>query len=228
MGRGLIEPVDDLRLTNPPSNPELLDALAAHLVENRFDLRALVRLIVGSAAYQRSSTPNASNGDDEQNYSRFPLKRLDAEVLLDAISQTTGVPEKFFGLPSGYRALQLWDSHTPHYFLRLFGRPTRQSACECERNAEASVAQVLHFMNSPAIEGKLEHVSGRIAQLESGIASDEALAEELYLTFFSRRPTPDESSRARQYLAERHDRRRQAAVDLAWSMLNSLEFIFNH
>lgn len=227
LGRGLVEPVDDLRATNPPSNPELLDALAATLVENKFDVRALIRQIVASRAYQRSSTPNETNDGDAQNYSRALFKRLDAEVLLDAVSQTTGVPEKFGGMPSGYRAVQLWDSNVSHYFLKLFGRPTRQSSCECERNSEASVAQVLHFMNSPAIESKLQHATGRMTQLETALPDDAQLTEELYLTFFSRYPTTEESARATEYLAARHDRRRQAAADLAWSMLNSLEFVFN-
>jgi hypothetical protein len=228
LGRGLVEPVDDVRATNPPSNPELLDALAGRLLESGFDLRALIRAIVASQTYQLSSQPNETNQRDEQNYSRALLKRIDAEVLLDAVCQTTGVSEKFMGVAGGYRAIQLWDSGVGHYFLKLFGRPVRQSACECERNGEASVAQVLHFLNSPEIHAKLSHEGGQVKRLVVANADDGKLAEELYLTFYSRFPSDDERRLAVEYLAARTDQRRRAAEDLAWTMLNSLEFIFNH
>jgi hypothetical protein len=227
MGRGLVEPVDDFRETNPPSNPELLDALAQHLVSNRFDFRALLRVIAQSRVYQQSTKTNSTNADDEQNYSRALLKRLDAEVLLDAVSQTTGVPEKFEGVAAGARAIQLWDSRVDHYFLSLFGRPVRKTACECERNVAPSVAQVLHLLNSDRVHGKLSHDAGRVARLVRQYTDDEPLVEELYLTFFSRLPRSDERQAARDYLQGAADRR-QAAEDLAWSLLNSLEFIFNH
>ncbi len=226
LGRGLVEPVDDVRATNPPSNPELLDALAGHLVERRFDLRELIRAITASQVYQLSSQPNETNERDEQNYSRALLKPLGAEVLLDAVCQTTGVGEKFPGTPPGYRAVQLWDSGVKHYFLSLFGRPVRQTPCECERNAEASVAQVLHFLNSPEIEAKLSHESGHIKRVVAEFPDNGALADELYLTFFGRFPNEDERRLAIDHLAG-PDRRR-AAEDLAWSLLNSLEFTFNH
>jgi hypothetical protein len=228
LGRGLVEPVDDVRATNPPSNPELLDALARYLVKEKFDFRQLVRLITASQVYQLSSRPNATNAKDEQNYSRSLFRRLDAEVLLDMVSQTTGVPERFSGVPPGRRAIQLWDSKVPHYFLKLFGRPVRISACECERSAEPSVSQVLHLLNSPAIEAKLSHEQGTVARLVRAKADDGGLVEELYLTFFSRPPTESERRQAVAYLHRHHDRRRQAAEDLAWGMLNSLEFLFNH
>ncbi|HUY93383.1 MAG TPA: DUF1549 and DUF1553 domain-containing protein [Pirellulales bacterium] len=226
-GRGLVEPLDDVRATNPPTNPELLDALASHLVEHRFDVRALIRAIAASRTYQLSSQPNETNERDEQNFSRALFKPLSAEALLDAVCQTTGVGEKFSGVPSGYRAIQLWDSGVQHYFLRLFGRPVRQTACECERNVEPSVAQVLHFLNSPEIEAKLTHEAGRIKRLAESIADDGELADELYLTIFSRWPAPEERRAAIENLANSGDRR-QAAEDQAWAMLNSLEFIFNH
>lgn len=227
LGRGLVEPVDDFRATNPPSNPALLDALAAHLVEQRFDFRELLRTIALSRVYQQATTPNPTNADDQLNYSRALLKRLDAEVLLDAVSQTTGVPEKFDGVPSGVKAVELWDSRVDHYFLTLFGRPVRKTACECERNASPSVAQVLHLLNSERVQLKLSHEAGRVARLERTIADDRALVDELYLTFFSRYPRDAERQAALEYLRTRPDRR-QAAEDVAWSMLNSLEFVFNH
>jgi hypothetical protein len=228
MGRGLVEPLDDVRDTNPPSNPELLDALAGHLVEKKFDLKQLIRTITAAQAYQLSARPNATNDKDEQNYSRALFRRIDAEVLLDMVSQTTGVAERFAGAPAGTRALQLWDSKTTHYFLKLFGRPARISACECERNHEPSVAQVLHLLNSAAIQAKLSHERGAVAKLVRASADDAHLIEELYLAFYSRPPTDAERSRAAEYLARDSSKRRQGAEDLAWSLLNSLEFVFNH
>jgi hypothetical protein len=228
LGRGLVEPVDDVRLTNPPTNPELLEALATHFVESRYDQQTLIRTITSSHVYQLSSRPNATNERDSQNYSRAWFKRLDAEVLFDALCQTTGVDEKFDGLPAGYRAIQLWDSKVPHYFLKLFGRPTRVTACECERSVEPSVAQVLHVLNSTEIQEKLTHAGGRVAKLARLQTDDGQLVEELYLTFYSRFTTPSERQVAVEYLAAHADNRRQAAEDLSWTMLNSLEFLFNH
>ena len=230
LGRGLVEPVDDVRPTNPPSNPELLDALAADLVQQKFDLRGLIRTICASRVYQHSTRPNPTNERDEQNYSRALLKRLDAEVLLDAVCQTTGVPEKFSGASAGTRAIELWDSQVEHDFLRLFGRPVRASACECERVVEPSVAQVLHLLNSERVQQKLSHDAGLIASLCRRESDDGRLAEELYLTIFSRFPTAGERQTAVGHLQRATDAaaRRAAAEDLAWTMLNSLEFVFNH
>jgi hypothetical protein len=231
LGRGLVEPVDDFRLTNPPSNPALLDALAQSLIESKYDLRALLRTMTASRVYQQSSLPNATNEKDQQNYSRFLLKRLDAEVLLDAVCDATGVPEKFEGVPAGSRAVELWDSQVDHYFLRLFGRPTRQTVCECERVSEPSVAQVLHLLNSERVQEKLARADGRVHRLATQFSDDGALAEEMYVTVFNRLPTAAERQRAIEHLAKATDRvtaRDEAAEDLAWSMLNSLEFIFNH
>lgn len=228
LGRGLIEPVDDLRSTNPPTNPELLDALARDFVEHGCDFHHLLRTIAASRTYQLSSSPNETNLRDEQNYSRALFKRLDAEVLFDAICQATGVPEKFDGMPAGGRAIQLWDSRVPHDFLGLFGRPVRATACECERAVEPSVAQVLHVLNSPEIHGKLSHAGGRIAKLVEKHPSDDAhVVEDLYLTFYSRYPTDEERRAAVGYLQKRADRR-NAAEDIAWSMMNTVEFLFNH
>jgi hypothetical protein len=228
MGRGLIDPVDDVRTTNPPTNPELRDALANELIAARFDFRKLIRTITASRVYQLSSKPNSTNDRDEQNYSRMPLKRLDAEVLLDMVCQATGIPEKFPGVPAGSRAIQLWDSKTPHYFLKLFGRPVRATACECERNTEPSVAQVLHLLNSPEIHDKLEHEAGAVARLVKEQADDGALVDELYFTFYSRPPSETERTTALGYLRKTPGQRRKAAEDIAWVLMNSLEFVFNH
>ncbi len=228
LGRGIVEPVDDVRLTNPPTNPELLDALARNFIESRFDFKQLIRTITASRVYQASATPNATNESDDRNYARALLRPVEAEVLLDAVCQTTGVPEKFQGMPSGRRAIQLWDSQTPHYFLKLFGRPTRTTACECERTKEPSVAQVLHILNSSELHAKLSHAGGRIARLTAKFSDDGALAEELFLTFYSRVPAESERRTTIAYLAARQENRRQAAEDIAWSMLNTTEFVFNH
>jgi hypothetical protein len=229
LGRGLVEPVDDFRATNPPSNPQLLDALASSLIEQKYDLREMLRTIAASRVYQHSSQPNATNETDEQNYSRFLLKRLDAEVLLDAVCQTTDVPEKFAGVPAGSRAIELWDSQVDHDFLRLFGRPTRQSVCECERVSEPSVAQVFHLLNSERVQEKLSREDGRIRALATN-ESDEQLVADLYLIFFNRQPTAEERQRGLSHIQAAKDLRdrRERAEDLAWTLLNSLEFVFNH
>lgn len=228
MGRGIVEPVDDVRLTNPPTNPELLDELSQHFVQQKFDFHALIRTITASRTYQLSSNTNASNQLDEQNYSRALFKRMSAEVAFDAICQTTGIPEKFRGVPAGYRAIQLWDSQTPHYFLKLFGRPFRATACECERSVEPTVSQVLHVLNSPEIQGKLSHAGGRIRNLVVSLKSNTKLVDELYLTFYSRLPLESERNATVQYLDSHASQRQRAAEDIAWSMMNTVEFLFNH
>lgn len=228
LGRGLVEPVDDVRATNPPSNPELLDALAEHFIQSKYDLHALIRLITASRVYQLSSKPNATNERDEQNYSRARFKRVGAEVLLDMVSQTTGVAERFAGAPPGTRAIQLWDSKVRNYFLKTFGRPERVTACECERNHEPSVAQVLHLLNAPEIQTKLSHEGGFVAKLAKRQPEDTRVVEELYLTFFCRLPQEKERQAALVYLREHKAKRREAIEDLAWSLMNALEFLFNH
>ncbi len=228
LGRGLIEPVDDLRTTNPASNPELLDALARHLIEQKYDMKAMIRLITSSRTYQLSTEPTPANELDEQNYSRALFRRLPAEVLMDAVCDVTGIDEKYQGVPRGYRAVQLWDSQVQHYFLKLFGRPSRTTVCECDRPTGASISQALHLMNSPNLQSKLAHERGRVARLVARHPDDSRLAEELYLTCFSRFPTAKEKNNALEYLGSRRFHRRQAAEDLTWAMLNSLEFIFNH
>ncbi len=236
LGRGLVEPVDDVRATNPPSNPELLTVLAKHLINQKYDLRALLKSIAMSRTYQQSTATNPTNLRDEQNYSRALLKRMDAEVLLDALCQATGVAERYEGAPPNTRAIELWDSQVDHYFLKLFGRPMRVTACECERVSEPSVAQVLHLLNSQRVQEKLSHEGGLIAKLVQQQSQDDRLAEELYLTIFSRLPTADETQTAVTYLRSTKpvagkttaEVRRTAAEDLAWTMLNSLEFVFNH
>jgi hypothetical protein len=236
LGRGLVEPIDDVRDTNPPSNPELLDALAKVLTtppadaggSRAFDVKHLIRTIVRSRTYRASSKPNATNEKDELNYSRALFRRIDAEVMLDMVSQTTGVAEKFSGTPPGTRALQLWDSKVNHYFLKLYGRPQRATACECERNHEPSVSQVLHLLNAPEIHAKLTHERGNVAKWVRTHKSDADLIEEIYLTYYSRLPDEGEQRTALQHMQRGAGDRRQAAEDLAWTLMNTLEFVFKH
>jgi hypothetical protein len=227
LGRGIVTPVDDFRLTNPPTNPALLDALAKHFVDSGFDLHELIRTIATSRTYQLASSPSAMNERDEQNYSRALFKRLDAEVRFDMICQVTGMSEKFDGVPAGSRAIELWDSQVPHYFLSLFGRPVRATACECERATQPSVGQVLHILNSPQIQEKLSSEAGQLAILERSISDNEKLVEEIYLMFYSRFPSTDEQVSVSKYLAKA-DNRRKAVEDVAWSLMNTVEFMFNH
>ena len=228
LGRGLVEPVDDVRDTNPPSNPQLLDALAKLLADSGFDARAFIRAVTATDTYQRSSRPNATNAGDEQNYSRARLRRVDAEVFLDMICQVTGVPEKFTGTPAGERAIQLWDSEASHDFLRAFGRPSRATTCTCERNAEPGVGQVLHLLNAPSLHAKLKHEAGSIARLSRGTPDDIALTTELFLAFYSRLPSTEEQASAAAHLSHDRSRRRESAEDLAWTLMNTMEFLFNH
>ena len=226
-GSGLVEPVDDVRQTNPSSNSALLGELADYLKSHDYDTKELIRLVTRSSAYQRATQTNPTNETDTQNASRTQLRPIAAEVLLDAISQTTGIPSRFDGAADGTRAIELWDSKLQHPFLRLFGRPERKTACECERVSEPSVSQVLHIMNSPEIYARLNHQGGMVSKLVREIPENSLLAEELYLTFLNRYPKDSEREVINKYFAAANSRR-DAAVDLAWSLMNTLEFTFNH
>ncbi len=228
LGRGIVDPVDDFRDTNPPSNPELLDALAESFSAGGFDVKQLIREITSSKTYQRSATPNETNQRDEQNYSRRLFKRLEAEVLLDAVSQVTGTPEKFQGVPFGSRAIGLWDSETRHYFLKQFGRPMRKTACECERTSSPNVGQVLHLLNSQDLANKISHAGGRAARLTRQYTDDKPIVRELYWAALSRRPTSQEMEAAIGHLSEPSQTRRKNVEDLIWALMNTLEFVFNH
>lgn len=228
MGRGLIEPVDDIRATNPPSNPELLDALATEFIASGYNVKRVIKLICESYAYQTATASLQGNVKDEQNHSRMLLKRPAAEVLLDMLSSTTGVAEKFEQTPTNTRATQLWDSKVRHPFLKQFGRPSRASACECERNEEPSIAQVLNLLNGDAVNDKLRHDQSRIAVLARKKLSDTALCDELYLLILSRLPTNNERNKITAHLQKNNSRRREAIEDIAWALLNTKEFLFIH
>lgn len=233
-GRGLVDPEDDLRDTNPATNPELLDALAAHFVKSGFDLQDLVKTICRSNTYQLSSDPNEYNADDRQSFSRFYPRRLPAEVLLDAIDSLYGQSTKFAGMPQGTRAVQLPDSGFDSYFLTAFGRPQAMSACECERTGEASLVQSLHLINSDVLHRQLAADTGRAARLagESQRSHDERIRE-LYLTAFAREPKAEERERLLTYLDQVGEKGDAAAVragyeDAIWALVNTKEFLFNH
>jgi hypothetical protein len=225
-GRGLVEPVDDLRATNPASNEPLMQALADHLIEVSFDLKAFTRTLLNSRVYQLDSTVTDSNRLDDQNYSRAAIKPMPAEVLLDAMSQATGIPERFNGWPEGYRAIQVWDNKLPSLFLETFGRPVRQSVCACERGVEPSMAQALHLMNSETTTVKIEDRRGRAASLAASDLPPSAIIEELYLASVSRFPTAQEQELMQRSLTETDDRRK-AVEDVLWTLLNTREFVFN-
>lgn len=227
MGRGFVEPVDDLRVTNPPSNTELFAWLARDLVEHRFDLKHLMRMILLSRTYQRAAEPTRANQRDTRYYSHYLFKRLSAEQLMDALTAVTGIPEKFAGFPAGTRAAQLPDAGSPSYLLELFGRPARQTACACERRDEPNVGQVLHLINNAAISARIGAKTGRLAALLDAKTPDARLIEELYLAAVTRWPTPSEKRTALNLLVGAKDRR-QAAEDLLWALINTKEFCFNH
>jgi hypothetical protein len=227
MGRGIVEPVDDMRVTNPPSNPELLDALAADFSTNGFDVKRLLRTITNSAVYQLSSTPTRDNKIDEVFYTKYFVKRMGAETLLDALGAATGVPEKFPNLPASVRATQLPDPSVQSYFLDTFGRPDRQIACECERSAEPTMAQALHLMNSDFVENKLSSASGRTARLAATDRPIGEVVDELYLVTLSRYPTVKERQQAGEIVGKGASKK-EGVEDLLWTLLNSREFLFVH
>ncbi len=239
--RGLVDPEDDMRDTNPPTNPELLDALASTFVQSGYDLRALIRTMTQSATYQLSSVPNAHNGIDQQNFSRYYPRRLSAEVLLDAIDGLTGTPTNFPDLPAGTRAISLPDNsyNKTTALLKVFGRPEGLSVCECERVDSASLAQSLHLLNSADIKSKLSAANGRADRLLKLGGTDAERIRSLYLAAFSRPPSAEELREAEEYLArpvavalggptDPVKAKRNSVEDLIWALMNAKEFLYNH
>jgi hypothetical protein len=238
--KGLVEPEDDLRDTNPPTNPELLDALAKHFIESDFDLKEAIRVIVSSKTYQLSAQPNEHNAVDHQNFSHFYPKRLQAEVLLDAVDRLTGATTSFADLPMGTRAVALPDnSYNSSAFLKVFGRPDAASVCECERVQSSSLAQSLHLMNSSEVKGKLATAGGRADRLAKSEEEDAKKIHEIYLAAFSRPPTGEELSIAESHInIPRTDSagkpiapataKKMAYEDLLWAIMNTKEFLYNH
>ncbi|MCI0460518.1 MAG: DUF1553 domain-containing protein [Gemmataceae bacterium] len=226
LGRGIVDPVDDFRESNPPCNPQLLDALAKDFVAHGFDVKHTLRTILNSSTYQLSSATNTFNKDDEVYFSHYRVRQLPAEMLLDAICQVTGVPEPFKGVPLGTRAAQLPDGELFHPFLKAFGKPARAIECECEREGDSTLEQALLLEGGRLIQEKLRADGGRVARLAASKATPEAIAEELFLAALCRPPTAEERAVVVRRL--RAGDRRQALEDVLWVLLNHREFLFQH
>ena len=239
-GVGLVEAVDDIRETNPASNEALFSAAAKWLRDNRYDLRALMREILQSETYQRSSVALAGNKDDARFYSRYYPKRLMAEVLHDAVAQVTQVPtifktkdpyvngDKGVQFPAGWRAVQLPDVNTDSYFTRVFGRPLREQTCECERTEEPNVTQALHIANGDTLNAKLHDASSVVGKIAASKKPVEQWLEDAYLAALGRLPSAAEKAAVSRALADAKDDQRPVMEDVFWALMSNREFIFNH
>jgi hypothetical protein len=229
--RGIVDPLDDMRVTNPPSNPELLEALAEELVKNKYSLKHLVATICKSRVYQLTSAPNEFNKHDKQSFARYYPKRMTAEVLFDAVSQVTDSPAQFNGMPrdkfAANRAIMLPDESFASYFLDVFGRPQRISSCECERVSEANLAQTLHLLNSDEVQGKLGRAGGRADALAKDSRSDEAKIDELFLWCWGKKPTAAQRKLALEQVAKHESAKSVAYENILWALINSKAFVFN-
>lgn len=226
-GRGLVHEVDDLRETNPPSNPALLAKLSQEFIDHKFDMRYVIRQILTSRTYQLSSEPITENAGDLQNFARYYPRRFTAEVLLDAVDQATGHKSQFGNMSSEARAVDLPHENFGSYFLDTFDRPRRVTACECERGTAATLSQVLLLANSDELENKIASGDARIDKLFKEQKSTPQMIEDLYLATFSRYPTPQEIITAESHIMRSPDPRR-GVEDVLWSLVNSREFLFNH
>jgi hypothetical protein len=227
MGVGIVDPVDDMRASNPPSNPRLLDALARDFVEHKFDLKHLVKTILSSRVYSLSSAPTDDNKADKRGYARYYSRRLSPHVLLDAVSSATGVPSSFKEYPDVKRAVQLPNEKVNNDFLDIFGRSERITPCECETSLSPKLPQVLFLLNSDEVQRKLTDKSGFVTELSKPGRATNEIVEELFLRTFSRLPTTRERQEATA-LIERGPNRRQTIEDILWAFLNANEFLFNH
>lgn len=226
MGRGIIEPVDDVRISNPPSNPELIDALAAKFVEYKYDFKRVVRDICTSRTYQLSTRPNSSNASDDRNFSKAAIRRIRAEVLLDCISEITETQDKFPGLPRGAHAVEIADGNTANYFLTTFGRASRTTVCSCEVKVDPNLSQALHLLNGRTLQSKIEDGAVVKKLLKQGQTTDQII-ENLYLRCFSRKPTENEMAKLKKFITP-DSNQEQILDDVFWSLLNAKEFVFNH
>jgi hypothetical protein len=225
MGQGLVDPVDDIRATNPATNEPLLDYLAEEFRQHGYDIKHLIRTIMKSHAFTLSTVPSERNLSDVKNFSRYYRQRLRAEVLLDAVSDVLGVAHRFDAMPPGSRAMQVWTHRSESLFLDTFGRPDPNQDPPCERLPETTTPQMLHLMNSPELDRKLSDESARPAQLAESDASDAEIVEQAYLLVYCRPPTADEAEQALAVFAE-HEKRQDAVEDLFWALLNTPEFYF--
>jgi hypothetical protein len=225
-GVGIVEPVDDVRVSNPASNPELLAELAKRFTESNYNFKGLVRDICMSKAYQRSTQRNDSNSSDELNFAHQTIRRIKAESMLDIISQVTITKDKFAGLPLGSRAVQIANGATSDYFLTTFGRATRETACSCEVKMEPTLSQALHLMNGDVINAKMAQ-GGVIKSMQDKGLTPIQIVEQLYITCLTRKPTEQEIAALTPLFAEGSDINR-SLDDVYWALLNSREFLFNH
>jgi hypothetical protein len=227
MGKGIVDPVDDFRDSNPSCNDELLDALAKDFAKNKFDMKLLVKTIMKSRTYQLSAQPNDFNKDDSKYFSHTVTKLLTAEQLLDAICDFTSVSEKFAGLPAGTRAIQLPDGEVNHPFLKAFGQPARELACECERESDGNLAQALQLINGPTVNEKVRNANNRLGKLLAAKTKDDEILTELYYAALGRAPFDDEKQIALDHVNKRDDKRK-AWEDVVWALINTREFLFRH
>jgi hypothetical protein len=226
-GRGIVDPVDDFRDSNPSANDELLEALARDFVANKFDLKHMIRVIMTSRTYQLGAQSNDFNKDDNKYFSHAVTKLLTAEQLLDALGTVTEMPEKFAGLPLGTRAVQLPDGEVNHPFLKTFGQPGRELACECEREGDSNLAQALQLINGPTVNEKLRNPNNHLAKLLAKKMSEKDILNDLYLAALSRPPSEVELQVSLQHVAKAADKRK-AWEDVQWALINSKEFLFRH
>jgi hypothetical protein len=228
-GIGITDPVDDVRVSNPATNPELLDALATRFTDYNYDFRRLVRDICTSRTYQLASAVNETNAEDSTNFSHALIRRVRAEVLVDVLSQVTETPNKFRGLPSGARAVQIADGNTTNYVLTTFGRATRKTVCSCEVKMEPNLSQALHLLNGESTHNRIERGKVVARLREEGLAPD-AIIENLYLRCLGRKPTGQERAGLLESVATAADEKETHEIlnDIFWAILNSKEFIFNH
>jgi|694.fasta_scaffold47050_2 hypothetical protein len=226
-GRGLVHEVDDMRATNPASNPQLLDALAKDFIEHQFDIKHMCRLMLNSNVYQLGSEPTDGNKKDRQNFARYYGRRMIAEVFLDSVDQATGAKTKFNGVASSDRAVDLPHENFGSHFLDTFDRPRRVTGCECERSSGATLAQVLTLANSDDIEGKIADGQGVVARLMKAQVPHDQIVDELYLGSLSRFPTAEEKTKTK-YFVDAIENKTEAYQDLLWTLMNSREFMFNH
>lgn len=225
LGRGLVEPVDDLRSTNPATNEEMFTALAEYLEQNQYDVKKLVKVIMNSRVYQLSSQPTELNQAAGKFYAFYKVKRIAAEPLLDAINTATATTTKFQNLPAGTRAIELPDTNYPNYFLKTFGKPRRTSVCECERAPDENLAQALHTLNGDTINAKIDDANGRLGKLITAEKSDAEIIRELFLATWSRIPTEEEIAVCKGIVGEAAERK-EGLGDVLWALINAKEFIY--
>jgi hypothetical protein len=226
-GKGIVDPVDDFRDSNPSANDELLDALAKDFIAHKYDVKYIIKVIATSRTYQLSAQTNKFNREDSKYFSHAVSQRLSAEVLLDAICSATEIPEKFPGMPAGTRAVQLPDGDPNNPFLKAFGQPARELACECERENDSTLSQALQLINGPTINGKIANANNRVGKLLAKSMQDPDMLTELYLATLSHPPSDEEAKPLLAYVAKATDKRK-AWEDVHWTLLNCKEFLFRH